>query len=519
MTPYELFRGRAPALSFMRPFGCHVTIRNTLDHLGKFDGKTDEGYFVGYSMNSKALRVYNIRTKRVEENLHIKFLENKPIVAGAGLEWLFDIDMLTKSMNYVPIIAGTNSNDFSSTKDSIGAGQSSTEIGSTQDYLFMPLWKDCSLLFDFSPKFSDDARKKHDKVSNKECRASNELNSIFKKVNTKYPDDPKMPGLETIATYDDSEKAADFTHLESSFHVSPILLPELTRIIHSSMKSYSGSNYKKFRFWWICLRMDIKSAFLYERIKEEVYVCQPPGFEDLNHPNKVYKVVKALYGSHQAQKPGELTFFLELQVKQKEDGIFISQDKYVAEVLRKFNFLDVKSASTLVDMEKTLAKDADGDDLDVHLYRSMIRSLTYLTSSRQTLCIRFHTYMLSKGFLDTLKELYTEFESLMKDKFKMSSIGELTFFLELQVKQKEDGIIISQDKYVAEVLRKFNFLDVKSASTLVDMEKTLATDADGDDIDVHLYRSMIRSLTTLKVKQGSMVGFSEMIQYNLTTGL
>ncbi|GJY02248.1 putative ribonuclease H-like domain-containing protein [Tanacetum coccineum] len=111
-TPYELFRGRTPALSFMRPFGCHVTILNTLDYLGKFDGKSDEGFFVGYSMNSKAFRVYNIRTRKVEENLHIRFLEDKPIIAGDGPKWLFDIDVLTKSMNYVPVVTGTNSNDL-----------------------------------------------------------------------------------------------------------------------------------------------------------------------------------------------------------------------------------------------------------------------------------------------------------------------------------------------------------------------------------------------------------------------
>ncbi|GKA23587.1 retrovirus-related pol polyprotein from transposon TNT 1-94 [Tanacetum coccineum] len=81
-TPYELFRGRTPALSFMRPFGFHVTIINTLDYLGMFDGKSDEGFFVGYLVNSKAFRVYNIRTRKVEENLHIRFLEDKPIIAG-----------------------------------------------------------------------------------------------------------------------------------------------------------------------------------------------------------------------------------------------------------------------------------------------------------------------------------------------------------------------------------------------------------------------------------------------------
>nr|GEZ51229.1 ribonuclease H-like domain-containing protein [Tanacetum cinerariifolium] len=104
-TPYELFKGRSPALSFMRPFGCHVSILNTLDQLGKFDGKSDKGIFVGYSRTSKAFRVYNIRARKVEENLHITFLENKPRIAYGGPEWLFNIDALSKSMNYAPVSA------------------------------------------------------------------------------------------------------------------------------------------------------------------------------------------------------------------------------------------------------------------------------------------------------------------------------------------------------------------------------------------------------------------------------
>ncbi|GKF38643.1 uncharacterized mitochondrial protein-like protein [Tanacetum coccineum] len=79
---------------------------------------------------------------------------------------------------------------------------------------------------------------------------------------------------------------------------------------------------------------------------------------------------------------GELTFFLGLQVKQKEDGIFISQNKYVTEILKKFSFTDVKTASTPMETQKLLLKDEDGKEVDVHLYRSMIGSLMYLTSSR-----------------------------------------------------------------------------------------------------------------------------------------
>ncbi|GJZ29901.1 putative ribonuclease H-like domain-containing protein, partial [Tanacetum coccineum] len=103
---------KTPTLRFMRPFGCPVTILNTIDHLGKFDGKADEGFFAGYYLNSKAFRVFNSRTRIVEENLHIRFSENTPNVVGSGPHWLFDIDALTRTMNYEPIVAGTQSNGF-----------------------------------------------------------------------------------------------------------------------------------------------------------------------------------------------------------------------------------------------------------------------------------------------------------------------------------------------------------------------------------------------------------------------
>nr|GEX45060.1 retrovirus-related Pol polyprotein from transposon TNT 1-94 [Tanacetum cinerariifolium] len=148
-TPYELFKGRSPALSFMRPFVCHVSILNTLDQLGKFNGKLDEGIFVGYSTTSKAFRVYNIRIRKVEENLRITFLENKPVIIGGGTEWLFDIDALLKAMNYRPVPARTNSNDFASKGASFDAGQSSMETRSSQNYILMQIWKDNSL-FDSS---------------------------------------------------------------------------------------------------------------------------------------------------------------------------------------------------------------------------------------------------------------------------------------------------------------------------------------------------------------------------------
>nr|GFB99639.1 retrovirus-related Pol polyprotein from transposon TNT 1-94 [Tanacetum cinerariifolium] len=109
-TPYELLHGRTPSIGFMRPFGSHVTILNTLDPLGKFKGKFDEVFLVGYSVNSKAFRVFNSRTRIVQETLHVNFLENKPNIAGSGPTWLFDIDSLTRTMNYQPVTAGNQSN-------------------------------------------------------------------------------------------------------------------------------------------------------------------------------------------------------------------------------------------------------------------------------------------------------------------------------------------------------------------------------------------------------------------------
>ncbi|GJY96462.1 putative ribonuclease H-like domain-containing protein [Tanacetum coccineum] len=140
---------------------------------------------------------------------------------------------------------------------------------------------------------------------------------------------------------------------------------------------------------FVVYQMDVKSAFLYGKIKEEVYVCQPSGFEDPDIPDRM------MHKKFQMSSMGELTFFLGLQVKQKENGIFISQNKYVTEILKKSGFSDVKTASTPMETHKPLLKDADGEDVDEHLYRSMIGSLMYLTSSRPDImfsvcaCARF----------------------------------------------------------------------------------------------------------------------------------
>ncbi|GJZ03417.1 putative ribonuclease H-like domain-containing protein [Tanacetum coccineum] len=190
---------------------------------------------------------------------------------------------------------------------------------------------------------------------------------------------------------------------------------------------------------FIVYQMDVKSAFLYGKIDEEVYVSQPPGFLDPKYPQKVYKVVKALYGLHQAPRAWYATL-----------SSFLLKNGYRRGTI-----------------DKTLFIKKDKHDI-----------------------ILVQVYVDDIIFGSTKKSWCDEFEALMKSKFQMSSMGELTFFLGLQVKQKEDGIFISQDKYVAEILKKFDFANVKTASTPIETQKPLVKDEEASDVDVHLYRSM-----------------------------
>nr|GEY40353.1 hypothetical protein [Tanacetum cinerariifolium] len=301
----------------------------------------------------------------------------------------------------------------------------------------------------------------HDLVNNTNnvnAAGTNRVNAVGANTNNELPFDPKMPALEDISTFnfssdhENDDKMADMYNLDTIIHVSPTPtirihkdhpIDQMIGDLHSTTQTRNMSKNLE-EHWFVttihkrtnhkdlqnCLfacflsqekpkKIDVKSAFLYRKIKEEVYVCQPLGFEDPDFPDKVYKVKKALYGLHQAPRVwyetlstyllgngfhrGKIdkTLFIRrhkndillvqvyvddiifgLQVKQKQDGIFISQDKYVDEILKKYMFLEVKNASTPMETQKPLLKDEDGEEVDVHMYRLMIGSLMYLTSSR-----------------------------------------------------------------------------------------------------------------------------------------
>ncbi|GJZ57464.1 putative ribonuclease H-like domain-containing protein [Tanacetum coccineum] len=490
-TPYELFRGFKPALSFMRLFGCHVTILNTLDSLGKFDGKSDEGFFVGYSLSSKAFRVYNTRTRRVEENLHIGFLENKPMIEGNGPKWLFDIDSLTQSMNYVPVTAGTISNDSAGTSEE-----------NSQDCIVMPIWKDTSY-FDSptkdvdngEPKTADDAQKQVEDGPNNENAeqerfaddsSTKDVNAAGKHVNTANLDvntgslklNVVGPSVNTASSNEqDNTEDEPEVNLGNITNSNIVLTTSNTRIhkdhpidnVISEVKStvqtrrmskptseqgfisdvYEQKTYDTLNtclyacflshieptsiVWilvdlssgkraigikWvfrnkkdkrgIVIRNKTRSAFLYGTIEEEVYVTQPPGFKDLDHPDKVYKVVKAFFGLHQAPRAWYETLANYLLSNGFKRGK-IDQTLFIKK--QKGDILLVQSASIPVDLEKSFVKDGDADDVDVHLYRSMIGSLTYLTTSRPDImfavcaCAKFQVTLKTSHLL-ALKRIF-----------------------------------------------------------------------------------------------------------------
>ncbi|GJS93791.1 ribonuclease H-like domain-containing protein [Tanacetum coccineum] len=250
---------------------------------GKFDGKADEGFFVGFFTNSKAFRVFNSRTRIVEENLHVQFSENTPNIAGSGPNWLFDIDALTKSMNYKPVVAGNQSNSNASIKACNDAGKARMETVPGKDYILLPMWPADSL-FSQDLKSSPDAgfkpsgeeeKKDTEDPGNKDSEvpsieepredwyqrvnqvldaginntnnintasdgnstnnvnvvsstvnvAGIEVNVVDPKTSIELPSDPTMPELEDIVYSDDDEDVsveADMNNLDAFMPVSPI---------------------------------------------------------------------------------------------------------------------------------------------------------------------------------------------------------------------------------------------------------------------------------------------------------
>nr|GEU95865.1 hypothetical protein [Tanacetum cinerariifolium] len=519
-TPYELIRRRPPLIDFMKPFGYPVTILNTRDYLGKFDEKVDEGFFVGYYVVSKAMRVFNKRTMIVEEALNIRFLENAPNGKGNRPDWLFDIDFLTISMNYVLVVAGFQTNGIAGIKDNIVAGQAEKKKEPKQEYILISICTTDPLISQGPKDSTVDARKKATEVD--ESQVSNNSGQDDQVTRSDLPINNAGPSFVNAASpspinvagtpastnafnehpferfspfknafslphvpimtlindtrifgnaYDDKvvEEEVDMNNVVSSYTIpdapltkflkghtkdqvigsieTPVQTRQIIKINEEHVQALKDPSwvetmqdellqFKLLNVWtlvdllkdkwaigtkwvfrnkkdergiviknkarlvsqghtqeegidydevfapvakiesirlflayasfkdFIVNQMDVNSAFLYEKIEEGVYVCQPYGFKDPDFPNKVYKVEKALYGLHQASRA--------------------CQEKYVDDILKKFDFTTVKIASTPMVPNKALVNDVEAEDVDVHLYRSIIGSLMYLIASRDS---------------------------------------------------------------------------------------------------------------------------------------
>nr|GEV76605.1 hypothetical protein [Tanacetum cinerariifolium] len=515
-TLYELFKGRSPALSLMRPFGCHVSILNTLDQSEKFDGKLDDRIFVGYSTTSKAFRVYNIRTNKVEENLHITFLENKPMITGGGPEWLFNLNVLSKSINYAPVFADTNSTNFAGKEASFDAASE-----------------------------SDNQERPNAESNTTTINTGGPINTTPTYVES--PNDPIMPNLEDARIFDDAyddrdEGAeADYNNLETDILVSHIPSTRIhndhpkehiigetlldlppgkrsigTKWVYRNKRDQKGIVVKnKARLVSQGLRQE--ESIDYDKVFAPVArieaISQPPGFVDPEFPDRVYKVEKALYGLHQAPRAC------------------------------------VDSASTPMETHKPLSKDAAGTYVDVHLYRSMIGSLMYLTSSRpdimfgsplesiaysdsdyasasldrksttggcQFLGLELKGYLINDDYDDLVqhadkKELAIPGQTKTSKELSnplMPDISQPLGFVDpefpdrvgeidktLSIKHIKNDIPLVQ-VYVDDIIFG-STKSVKSASTPIETHKPLSKDAAGTDVDAHLYSSMIGSLMYL----------------------
>ncbi|GJZ82309.1 putative ribonuclease H-like domain-containing protein [Tanacetum coccineum] len=384
-TPYELLLGRKPTLSFIRPFGCPVTILNTIDHLGKFDGKAYEEFFV--STNSKAFRVFKSRTRIVEEKLHeislMAMQVQKHVMMHVKLEWRQYLAKITFCYQCGMLIhyllefkEKMDTEDPGNENEALGKDSEvpSTEEPREDQRVNQELDASINSTNNINTASDGNNTNNVNAVSSTVNAAGIEVNAVDPKTSIELPNDPNMPELEDInkarlvAQGYTQEEGIDYDEV-----FAPVARIEAIRLF----LAYASS--KDF----VVYQMDVKSAFLYGKIKEEVYVCQPPGFEDPDFPDRVYKVERALYGLHQAPrawyetlstylldngfqrgKIDKILFIRRDKVKQKKDGIFISQDKYVTEILKKFGFTDVKTASTPMETQKPLLKDEHGEEVD-----------------------------------------------------------------------------------------------------------------------------------------------------------
>nr|GEY04718.1 hypothetical protein [Tanacetum cinerariifolium] len=402
-------------------------------------------------------------------------------------------------------------------------------------------------------------------TNNVNAASTNRVNVVGANSSNELPFDLKMPDLEDNSTFtflnedEDDGADADMNNLDTSIQVSPTPTTRihkdhpLDQVIINVQSAIQTKNmlknleehgieairlflaYSSFKDFMVD-QVDVKSAFLYGKIKEERGKIDKTLFirrykEDIllvqvyiddiifgsTKKDLCIEFEKMMHEKFQMSSMGELTFFRGFQVKQKQDEIFISQDKYVAKILRKYGFLEVKNASTSMETQKHQLKDKDCEEVDVHMYRSMIGSLMYLTSLRPDIklavcaCARYqvnpkvsHLYVVKRIFRylkghptfglwypkDSLFDLvaYTNSDYIGASLDRKSTTGDYQFLREAQIHAKVDGkkVIVSE----ASIRRDLQFEDEGGVDCLSnepsDPTKNVADEAVNEEMDESL---------------------------------
>lgn len=475
-TPYELWKGRKPNIGYFRVFGCKCFILNTKDNLGKFDAKSDVGVFLGYSTTSKAYRVFNKRTLVVEESMHVVFDETNTFVEknldddDLGLEHqMSNVDLNDKEVMDEPQTSNTSQRQeeqvddpkqdsasyqlpkewrysTSHPKDKI-LGDISQGVATRSS--LKNVWNNLAFLSQIEPKNFKDAENDEFWI----LAMQEELNQFERSdvwelvprpstqsvIGTKWVFRNKRDEhgvivrnkARLVAQGYNQEEGIDY---EETF--APVARLESIRML------LAFASHKEF----ILYQMDVKSAFLNGYIVEEVYVEQPPGFQDHKYPDYVFKLKKALYGLKQAPR----AWYDRLSKFLLQNGFSIGK------------------------VDTTLFTKTKGVDL-----------------------IIVQIYVDDIIFGSTNVSLCEEFSKCMHSEFEMSMMGELNYFLGLQIKQTKEGIFINQAKYVKDLLKKFDFEGMKPLSTPMSSSIKIDKDENGKAVDITKYRGMIGSLLYL----------------------
>ncbi|GJV65958.1 putative ribonuclease H-like domain-containing protein [Tanacetum coccineum] len=457
-TPYELKTGKVPIISYIRPFGCHVTILNTIDLLGKFDGKSDERFLVGYSLNSKAFRPV--------------IAENKANKTAGPKEANDSAD--TKDLLLQEGVAKASSTNYVNTASTlVNTASSSGNVRATRLSYLDP-----------------------SKNANQDDSQIPDLEDIHE-----VPKD----GIFTSTSYDDEGVVTDLTNLETFVDVSPIpqsrihYIHPTTQILGDlKLAVQTRSKVNKVlahALVWILVDLPfgkkaIGTKWVYRNKKDE---------RDVVVRNKARLVAQ---GYKQEEGIDYDEVFAPV-ARIEAIRIFLAFASYMGFIVYQ---MDVKSAFLYVAIDEEAlyglhqAPRAWYATLSAFLEengykRETIDKTLFIKKDKKDIML-VQVYVDDIIFGSTKKSWCDEFEALMKSRFQMSSMGELTFYIGLQVKQKVDGIFISQNKYVAEIMKKFDFMSLKTASTPIETLKPLVKDEEVEDVDVHLYRFQVTPKTS-----------------------